>query len=183
MSVQMIDGDDAGSQVGGRVAIAFDEFYARTSRRTLALAASLTRDWSAAEDLTQDAYVSAHRLWQVVSQYDDPASWVRRVVVNRAMSRWRRVGREVRALARASGREKDAITATEPIDASFWKAVHNLPAKQAKAITLRYVADLSVTDVAAALGCSEGAAKTHLHRARTTLHGVLSEHSPTEARP
>ena len=176
----MIDGEDAGSLVGAGVLVEFDEFYLRTRRRTLALAASLTGDWSAAEDLTQDAYVSAHRRWAVISQYDDPGSWVRRVVTNRAVSRWRRLGREVRALARIAGRERDAIAATETFDAAFWGAVHDLPAKQAMAITLRYVGDLSVADVAAALGCSEGAAKTHLHRARTTLHGALSEHIPTE---
>jgi RNA polymerase sigma-70 factor (ECF subfamily) len=174
----MIEGEDSGGLVDASDVVGFEEFYVRTVRRTFALAASLTRDWSAAEDLTQDAYAAAHRRWTVVSLYDDPASWVRRVVVNRAMSRWRRIGRELGALARVSVRDRDEIAATEPIDAAFWQALRGLPAKQAKAIALRYVADLSVADVGAALGCSEGAAKTHLHRARAALHAQLGAQNP-----
>jgi RNA polymerase sigma-70 factor (ECF subfamily) len=157
---------------------AFDRFYADTVHRTLALARSLTRDWGAAEDLVQDAYADAHRRWDAVGAYEDPGAWVRRAVLNRAASRWRRIGREVAAITRFAGRRRleEADTA---IDHDFWDAVRSLPPQQMKAVVLYYVDDLSVDETADALRCSAGSVKTHLSRARATLHARLAE--PKEA--
>lgn len=66
------------------MAATFDEFHAATSRRTLALAYALTGNWGDAEDLVQDAYLAASRKWDELARYDDPSSWVRRVVLNRS---------------------------------------------------------------------------------------------------
>ena len=49
------------------------------------------------------------------------------------------------------------------------RALRALPDRQRVAVALHYLADLSVADVAAAMGISEGAVKTHLHRARSQL--------------
>jgi RNA polymerase sigma-70 factor (ECF subfamily) len=48
-----------------------------------------------------------------------------------------------------------------------------LPAQQRMAAALFYVEDLSVGEVAEAMGLSEGAVKYHLHAARATLRGAL----------
>jgi len=42
-------------------------------------------------------------------------------------------------------------------------------------VALYYVEDLSVAEVAFELGCSVGAVKTHLSRARHTMHALLVE--------
>jgi RNA polymerase sigma-70 factor (ECF subfamily) len=47
--------------------------------------------------------------------------------------------------------------------------VRRLPARQAQAIALRYVYDMPVVDVAAALECTEGTIKQHLSRAKAAL--------------
>ena len=54
-------------------------------------------------------------------------------------------------------------------------AVASLPGAQRAAVVLRYMHDLSVSEVARTLGCSEGTAKTHLFRARKALAARLSE--------
>jgi RNA polymerase sigma-70 factor (ECF subfamily) len=54
------------------------------------LAYTLTGSRAVAEDLTQEAMLRAYREWGRVSSYDNPATWVRRVVLNLAASRWRR---------------------------------------------------------------------------------------------
>lgn len=151
---------------------AFDDFYVATARRTLALARSLTSSWADAEDLVQEAYADAHRRWAIIGAYDDPAAWVRRAVVNRSASRWRRLGREVRALTRLGSRRVDDA-AVDPIDAELWRQVAALPVRQAQAVALFYVDDLSVDQIADLLGCSTGTVKTHLSRARATLHETL----------
>lgn len=103
-----------------------------------------------------------------------PDSWVRTVAANLATSRGRRLAAEARAMARLRGRRHVALEPLLPDDEAFWAAVRSLPRRQAQAVALRYHADLSVTDVAAAMGCAEGTAKAHLHHARTTLAVQLS---------
>jgi RNA polymerase sigma-70 factor, ECF subfamily len=159
----------------------FDSFYQSSYRRTVAFAFAITSDRGHAEDIAQEAFSAAHRRWAEVSQYDDPGAWVRRVVANKAGNRWRRLGREMRAVTRFAQRPQ-AVELLEPNDAQFWKAVSSLPRQQAAAIALHYLDDLSVVDIAAQLGCSEGAVKTHLSRARHTLQRRLASHySPLEA--
>jgi RNA polymerase sigma-70 factor (ECF subfamily) len=51
--------------------------------------------------------------------------------------------------------------------------VRELPLRQRQAVILYYLADLSVTDVAHAMGTTQGAAKSHLSRARAALRNYL----------
>jgi RNA polymerase sigma-70 factor (ECF subfamily) len=60
-----------------------------------------------------------------------------------------------------------------PIDADFWAAVRRLPRRQAQAIALHYLYDMSVTDIALTLGCSRSSVKAHLVRGRTSLARAL----------
>jgi RNA polymerase sigma-70 factor, ECF subfamily len=156
-------------ETSAAVTIEFESFYVQTGRRMLLLAYSLTGSWSDAEDLVQEAYVAAHRRWEVVGGFDDPAAWVRRVITNRAVSRWRRLGREFNVRERLAARTRPAMSEVEPVDAAFWAAVHALPRQQALIVGLYYVEDLSVDAIASLLGCAAGTVKTQLFRARHTL--------------
>lgn len=151
------------------VAPSFDRFYADTSRRTLALAFALTGNWGDAEDLVQDAFSAAHRKWAQVSTYEDPSAWVRRLVLNRSVSRWRRAQREALAVVRLGNRSRGAVLLDDPIDPQFWAAVRGLPAQQARSAALFYVEDMSVDQIAVHLACSVGSVKAHLSRARAAL--------------
>ena len=139
----------------------------------LALAYVLSGSRSAAEELAQDAFLAAHRRWDRISAYEDPAAWVRRVCANRAVSALRRRLSEGRALTRLGSRRvlPDELPAPS---AAFWRAVRELPARQAQVVALHYLEDRSVADVAHVLGCAEGTVKAHLHRARRTLATTLS---------
>jgi RNA polymerase sigma-70 factor (ECF subfamily) len=161
----MLTNDDIPSVV----TVDFELFYAQTGRRMLSLAHSLTGSWSDAEDLVQEAYAAAHRKWSVVGGYDDPAAWVRRVVTNRAISRWRRLGREVNLRQRLAARVDPTTREAEPVDERFWEAVRALPRQQMAVVVLHYVEDQSVNAIAALLGCAAGTVKTQLFRARRTL--------------
>jgi RNA polymerase sigma-70 factor (ECF subfamily) len=151
------------------ITVDFESFYVQTGRRMLALAYSLTRSWGDAEDLVQEAYSAAHRRWSEVGSYDDPASWVRRVITNRAVSRWRRLGRELNVRQRLAARATQTPNAAEPVDEAFWDAVRALPRQQMSVVVLHYVEDQSVEQIATLLGCAAGTVKTQLFRARRTL--------------
>ncbi|KAF1013912.1 MAG: ECF RNA polymerase sigma factor SigD [Stenotrophomonas maltophilia] len=57
------------------------------------------------------------------------------------------------------------------------QALRLLPARQREAFTLRVLQDLDGATTARAMGCSEGAVKTHLARARQALQDHLETHS------
>jgi len=68
------------------------------------------------------------------------------VAVNLARSRLRRVGAEVRAYARLAGRGSGDVSERDPVAVElegFWAAVRQLPARQAQAVALYYLEDLS----------------------------------------
>jgi RNA polymerase sigma-70 factor (ECF subfamily) len=150
----------------------FETFYARELPRLVALARALTGSRAAAEDVAQEAMIAAYRRWDEVVRLDVPAAWVRRVCANMATSHLRRRSSEARTLLRLRGvRQRDSEL--EPDDADFWAAVRRLPRRQAQAIALHYLYDMSVTDIALTLECSQSSVKAHLVRGRTSLARVL----------
>jgi RNA polymerase sigma-70 factor (ECF subfamily) len=81
---------------------------------------------------------------------------------------------EARALVRFAGRRQTVVAPLDERDAEYWRAVRSLPLRQAQAVALHYLFDLSVVDVADTLGISEGTVKAHLHKARAALAKKLS---------
>jgi RNA polymerase sigma-70 factor (ECF subfamily) len=146
----------------------FDSFYQREFRVVVALAFVLSGSRSAAEELAQDAFLAALRRWDRISQYEDPAAWVKRVVSNRSVSRFRRLGAEARARVRM-GRVDYTIPEGDVDAEDLWRHVRSLPNRQAQVIALHYLDDRSVAEIASILGISEPTAKTHLQRGRQSL--------------
>ena len=55
--------------------------------------------------------------------------------------------------------------------------MRRLTRRQQQAVVLHYVGELSVREVADVMGCSTGAVKSHLHRARGSLEGPLAAYT------
>jgi RNA polymerase sigma-70 factor (ECF subfamily) len=137
--------------------------------RSLAVAAG---DREVAADCVQDAFMRAYVRWHRVSRLDDPVAWIRHVAVNRMRDHFRKLERGDRAFTRL--RNRDPIVTEAPKEPSrLEELLAQLPGQQRLAAALFYVDDLSVSDIARAMGLSEGAVKYHLHAARTTLRGAL----------
>lgn len=145
----------------------FGAFYRSEYAAVTTLTMVMTRSQSAAEDIAQDAFLRAHRDWERVARFENPEGWVRRVATNLALSRFRRMRAEARALLRSSPRT--VVDAMSPEATEFWAEVRRLPSRQAQVVALHYVEDRSVDEIAAILGVTSGSVKTHLHRARQTL--------------
>jgi RNA polymerase sigma-70 factor, ECF subfamily len=155
---------------------AFELFYRQEHPVCLALVLALRGPRVGAEEVVQEAFLRAYRDWSVVAVADVPAYWVRRVALNLATSRWRRIGAEARAVARLAVRSQDgAEGGFERVDAAdrFWRAVRRLPAQQREVVALRYAADLPVDGVAAVLGKAPGTVRATLHAARQRLAVLL----------
>lgn len=148
----------------------FGAFFRREYHSVLGLAIALGRDRWTAEDLTQEAFTDAERRWSRVGTLDQPEAWVRRVVVNKSISRWRRQSAEARALRRMPNRgnpNPDPQLSAEAVE--VWNAVRSLPRRQAQAVALTYLDGLSTSEVGVILGCSGATVKTHLQRGRAAL--------------
>jgi RNA polymerase sigma-70 factor, ECF subfamily len=148
----------------------FDDLFAREYARLVRALAIGCGDAEMAADAVQDAFVQAHRHWRRVAAYDDPAAWVRRVAINRLANQRRGRRRLDAALPRLW--QPDEVEAPRAAS-EVARVVAELPPRQRLAVCLHYVADLSVADVAAALGVTEGTVKSQLHDARAALRTRL----------
>jgi DNA-directed RNA polymerase specialized sigma24 family protein len=74
----------------------FDVFFDAHHRDLARLAYLLSGDQDAADDLTAEAFTEAWKRWEQVTGSDVPLAYVRRIVVNLAASRVRRLVRERR---------------------------------------------------------------------------------------
>jgi RNA polymerase sigma-70 factor (ECF subfamily) len=159
----------------------FESFYLQEYRRVVKLAYALSGSRMAAEDIAQEAFLAAYRDWERVGGYEQRAAWVRQVAANLAVSSLRRRLAEVRALARLAGRREVRLDAMPADTADFWRAVRALPTRQAQAVALHYLEDLSVRQIAEVLDCAEGTVKAHLAKGRRALARRLQP--DTEGRP
>jgi Sigma-70, region 4 len=74
-----------------------------------------------------------------------------------------------RARARLAARREPALDPLPASNADLWRAVRALPSRQAQAVALYYLEDLSVRQTAVVLDCAEGTVRAHLAKARRTL--------------
>ena len=147
----------------------FEAFVTAKQRSLLRTAWLLTGNWASAEDLVQSALVRAWPHWQRVTQEGSAEAYVRRVMVNQALD-WRR-RRWTGETPTAELPERGISDSTEQADLrnAVVQAVGSLPPRQRVAVVLRYFDDLSVSDVASAMGCSQGTVKSQVARAVATL--------------
>ncbi len=141
----------------------------RSIVQSLALAGG---DLAAAEDATQEAFAQAWVRWGRISRYDNPAAWVRRVAINKLRNAHRSRIRGEAAVERMKLESSSGQPPREP----QWDLVaglQSLPYKQRLCAVLFYVDGLSTTEVAHAIGVSQGSVSQHLNRARTALRAYL----------
>lgn len=157
---------------------AFDGFYRTHYASVVRLAYSLCGSMLIAEELAQEAFVTAHQRWERLHGFDRPDLWVRRVVINRSISFRRREATERRALEQLHDRDA-AVSVDPPLgDLELWAAVRELSPRQAEALALFYVEDHPLSEVARILGLGEETVKTHLKRGRAALAEKLAERTP-----
>jgi RNA polymerase sigma-70 factor, ECF subfamily len=158
----------------------FEAFYDAEYTALLKLGYVLGGSRGIAEDLVQETMLRTYRHWSKVAHYDKPGAWARRVLVNLATSRDRRLTAEARAMVRLRNRRTNDLQ-QNPESEELWRELRKLPARQAQALALFYVEDRSVADIASLLECPEGTVKSLLHRGRDTLATALGDTNEEEA--
>ncbi|MGH8895091.1 MAG: SigE family RNA polymerase sigma factor [Actinomycetes bacterium] len=149
---------------------AFDAFARGRMRELLRFAHVLTGDPHRAADLVQDALERTLLAWHRIERKDDPEPYVRRAIVNRHVSVWRRTRRE-RLVAETPDQSYDAEAGR---DEQLWAALSTLPPRQRAVVVLRFYEDLSEADCAAVLGCSVGTVKSQSSKALARLRARVT---------
>ncbi|HVY10769.1 MAG TPA: SigE family RNA polymerase sigma factor [Mycobacteriales bacterium] len=147
----------------------FQEFVLARGPELTRFATLLCRDRTEAEDLVQDTLASAYASWRRIEAATSPEAYVRRMLVNRHVSWWRRHrGRvEPRAVVPDVSRpdHTDHFSDTDAVR----RMLLGLPPKQRAAVVLRYYADYSDAQIADTLGCSEPTVRSQISRALAAL--------------
>jgi RNA polymerase sigma-70 factor (sigma-E family) len=164
---------------------AVEQLYVAHWRSLVRLAVLLVRDQPTAEDVVQDAFVAMHGRWRRLRDPDKALAYLRQTVVNRSRSALRHRGvverhaASQRVVDPAPGAD-DTTHARARADAVL-DALRELPTRQREVLALRYYLDLSEADIAAALGISRGAVKSHASRGATALRALLADENGTDA--
>ena len=156
----------------------FEEFYTATVGRLLGQLFPVTGDLHEAEEIVQEAFARASTRWSRLRNYDVPEAWVRRVAMNLAADRGRRLQRQTRALLRTG--PSPAVPPASVEAMALVEALRTLPMHQRQAIVLHHLVDLPIEEVSATLGVPTGTVKSWLARGRRTLAARLGD--PEEVR-
>lgn len=154
-------------------AAGFDELYAAHYADLTVQLYAYFGDRQEAQDIAQEAFCRALARWSAVSTYDDPVAWVRRVAWNLAVSKWRRARTALSFLRRQRVVEPQ-VDGPTPDRLDVMAALATLPGAHRRAMVLRYLADMSVAEIADREGVAEGTVKSWLHRSRAALAAQLA---------
>ena len=118
-------------------------------------------------------------MWQHVEKLNgrQAGSYIYRIALTANSRAWRnRVGRNGQINESQVGVTEcvDERIITSELAAKVRQAVAQLPAKQAKAIVMRYFEQQRYRDVAEKLNCSEAGARSHVSKAIATLKNKLA---------
>jgi RNA polymerase sigma factor (sigma-70 family) len=142
----------------------FDDFYREQWAAMVRLAWLMTGSRELAEDLVQDAFVHVGARWSTV---ETPIAYLRVAVVNAVRADARRGARQ-RALPR------DPLHPVLPADLDeTWRLLDRLTSRQREALVLRFYADLPFDQIADALQCRLGTARSLVHRGLGRLKELM----------
>lgn len=142
----------------------FTQLYSLAYR----VAYRITGSQDESSDIAQETLARAALRWNKLDPPREP--WVATVASNLALTYWRRRRRREQAYAASPVRARDELR-VERVD--LVRALRSLPRRQRQVVVLRYLADRSESEVAAALGCSEGSVKSSASRGLAALRAAI----------
>ena len=138
-------------------------------------------DRDIARDITQESFL---RMWEYLSvgnEVDNPKAFLFRVAGNLVIDHYRRKkGTSLEALQEEgfdpTGDDAEGITDAAE-GTHVLKALSGLPPKERQVLMMRYVEELSVSEIAAISGESANAISVRIHRATKRLRDLF-DHGP-----
>ena len=165
------------------VELEFEAAVARFRPRIFRFALASLRDCDAAEEVTQDCFLKAHRAWQQFRGESSLQTWlmkiavhlVRDVVRTRRFQFWKRARTGSVDVGLAGewlpdrGLSPEQQAATRQQIAAIWECLGGLSECQRTVFLLHFMEELDAAEIEAATGITRAAVKVHLFRA---VHAV-----------
>jgi RNA polymerase sigma-70 factor (ECF subfamily) len=170
----------------------FEALYRKYLAQVYSYAYYELGDHHDAEDATERTFVAAltnlHRFEERALPEDGHGAstfrvWLfriaRNVVADRQRARYRRPEEHLEAAAAVPDGAADpaAQVARRDEASAAWRAIERLPGDRRRAIILRFVDEMSTSEIAGVLGRSEGAVRVLIHRALRSVARDLDEGS------
>jgi RNA polymerase sigma-70 factor (ECF subfamily) len=164
---------------------AFEDLARREERALYRHAARIVGPGPDAEDVVQDAFLSA---WRSIRSFEGTSfrAWLFRIVTNRALDKMR--ARKRRPELPLEPAEDDELTWAEPASpgpeladmaasrealAAVEEALRLVPDEQRAALLLRDVEGFAYEEIAFMTGVEIGTVKSRIHRARVSVRNTL----------
>lgn len=171
--------------IGAEDAAAFEVFYDRHGGAAYSLAFRIVGEQAAAEDVTQEAFIS---IWRSGARFDrsrgSVRSWTLSIVRNRAIDLIRsRTGNAPRLTLdddaileqRASQKFTDHEAISRETASEIRDAINELPGEQSKVIELAYFGGFSQSEIADMLDVPLGTVKGRMRLGLDKIRGELTE--------
>lgn len=153
---------------------AFTGFVAARQPALLRTAFLLTGNAHDAEDLVQETLYKAAKVWHRIER--EPEPYVRRIMVNENISRWRRRSRRPEEKLTHSPPEQSSRATDDSTDhLALQQALARLTPKQRTILVLRFYEDLTEAQTAALIGVRLGTVKSQTRHALTRLRELAPE--------
>jgi RNA polymerase sigma-70 factor (ECF subfamily) len=166
---------------------AFRELVLRFERPVYGLILRMVRDPSTAEELAQDVFLKAYRR---LDSYDPErrfGSWLFKIAHNTTIDHLRRSAPDLvsleagdeeggglaAVLADGSAENPEAAAERGDLARDLDRAISVLRPEYREVVVLRHQEGLAYEEISEAMGLPLGTIKTHLHRARKELAGLL----------
>jgi RNA polymerase sigma-70 factor (ECF subfamily) len=155
----------------GQYSKALERMLELYAKKVFRMAVMTLKDTGRAEEITQDIFL---KLWQVFPAYDgraSPSTWLYTIARNTCLSAVR--AESYRKTITLDDISEPAVPNSVSPDIALEEYVSRLPEAQREVITLFYLEEKSIKDVAQLLDLPEGTVKSHLHRARRALGDMM----------
>jgi len=154
-----------------------DELLARFGKEIQSVAFLILRDASDAEEALADTLLTALERGHQLRDETALRAWLLRIATNQALGMRRRSVRLIRLGSLPDSASPDPEDSAALDRAVLQDAMADLPSRVRAAIALRYYADLTVDEVAEALGTSRNTVKTQLRIGLDRLRERLLDQS------
>jgi RNA polymerase sigma-70 factor (ECF subfamily) len=184
---RLIDDEELLARIGAGDLEAFEEVYARFSRRVYGFALRVTRNPEVVEEAVSDTFLA---IWRSAGSFNGrsrASTWIFGVAYRKALRALERrrpvetVTPEQVTLADDERTRPDANLQRHEEARLLARALRDLPAEQRVVVELTYFHGLSYPEIAAVIECPVNTVKTRMFHARRKLRAALPELGP--ARP
>ncbi len=136
-------------------------------------------DASLAEEITAQTFETAARLFAQGRGSEVTPGWLTVVAKRRLIDHWRHLAARSRAAERLAGARPSPVEQSSTVlDSDVSAALESLPARQRTVLTLRYLDDWGLNEIADGLGISYRATESLLARARRSFASALASCEP-----